>query len=538
MSVRQRQERFRSEDARLARRRRSLNLIAQVDYSDTWSANSPTRAGSYLLLTTPESLRVEHCHGNPPRSWVFSALSAMTTWPYDNSPVHWPGFQVQGAQIGFHGNRHGRHVLFRLRVRTARRLRRAVRRRAKQDRINITIGDKPATIDGERSLSVFFRAAGARVSGDWRLYAVEGRGQRGDSLRHSGTPSSGTTTPCGSICREKRLTVWVDGKRRGTIDLANITQGMAAAAGSGPSLPWTAQVRDRGRYSTDNSERPRVDRQLPRRIAEGADAAEPSEAKKNTAEGESVRSDGRESHDASHDPKPPPKPERRVYARRALGRDHDHRDPDRAVASGGASCPRSGETDAMLQQPEAVGLGDGELRERQRLLSPMASSTGRPAPAASSRTASAATAPSFARPSSSPSGRIWKAATFTTSYDFTYTFYSLQNRTVVNTPMPIYYCPSDRPGGVWNGDQYTRLRGNYVTNWGYCDFTQTVAKPDGVNPLKHRPVARGTRIGTLWAGIGRRRHIGRPFQHHVHGRSDPGAQRTDFDFRGDILNDD
>ncbi len=43
------------------------DLIVQVDYSDTWSANSPTRAGSYLVLTTPESLRVENCHGNPPR---------------------------------------------------------------------------------------------------------------------------------------------------------------------------------------------------------------------------------------------------------------------------------------------------------------------------------------------------------------------------------------------------------------------------------------------------------------------------------------
>jgi prepilin-type processing-associated H-X9-DG protein len=32
--------------------------------------------------------------------------------------------------------------------------------------------------------------------------------------------------------------------------------------------------------------------------------------------------------------------------------------------------------------------------------------------------------------------------------------------------IPIYYCPSDRPGAMWRGDQYWRCRGNYVINWG------------------------------------------------------------------------
>ena len=76
-------------------------LIGRLDYSDTWTANSPTRAGSYLLLDTPESLRMEHCHGNPPRHLVFSSVMALTTWPSDNSPVPWPGFQVPGSRSGF-----------------------------------------------------------------------------------------------------------------------------------------------------------------------------------------------------------------------------------------------------------------------------------------------------------------------------------------------------------------------------------------------------------------------------------------------------
>jgi type II secretory pathway pseudopilin PulG len=33
-------------------------------------------------------------------------------------------------------------------------------------------------------------------------------------------------------------------------------------------------------------------------------------------------------------------------------------------------------------------------------------------------------------------------------------------------PVPIYYCPSDRPGAMWMGDPYWRARGNYVISWG------------------------------------------------------------------------
>jgi prepilin-type N-terminal cleavage/methylation domain-containing protein/prepilin-type processing-associated H-X9-DG protein len=37
---------------------------------------------------------------------------------------------------------------------------------------------------------------------------------------------------------------------------------------------------------------------------------------------------------------------------------------------------------------------------------------------------------------------------------------------VIVTPIPTYYCPSDRPGALWTGDPYYRARGNYVVNWG------------------------------------------------------------------------
>lgn len=34
------------------------------------------------------------------------------------------------------------------------------------------------------------------------------------------------------------------------------------------------------------------------------------------------------------------------------------------------------------------------------------------------------------------------------------------------TKIPLYYCPSDRPNAMWQGDVHWRTRGNYVVNWG------------------------------------------------------------------------
>ena len=134
-----------------------------------------------------------------------------------------------------------------------------------------------------------------------------------------------------------------------------------------------------------------------------------------------------------------------------------------------------------------------------------------------------------------------EAASLYEKFDFTYTFYSPQNRTVVNTPVSVYYCPTDRPGGVWNGDPYTRLRGNYVTNWGYCDFTQTVATPDGTNPQAIGPfsppitvrsgavVGRHRTAADISDGLSRTLFMSELIQ---------AIQDADFDFRGDFLNDD
>jgi len=125
-------------------------------------------------------------------------------------------------------------------------------------------------------------------------------------------------------------------------------------------------------------------------------------------------------------------------------------------------------------------------------------------------------------------------------FDFDYGFYDPINRPVLNIPVSMYYCPSDRPGGIWQGDRYVRLRGNYVTNWGYCDYTQTVAKPDGVNPLKVGPFGPPATVGSAvigrhWKatnitdGLSNTMFLGEVIQ---------AINDTDFDMRGDFFNDD
>ena len=177
----------------------SRELIGQVDYSDTWTANSPTRAGSYLPLTDPEALQVEQCHGNPPRRWVFSKVSSMTTWPLETYQLPWPGCKVPGSKSGFTetGYTHSSYFGFEYGLRNDL----VVQFDAVQtdDRMNITIGDEPATIGGARSLSVFFRAAARGIP---RLPYTRLRRRRPipGFAPASSLHGNGTTTPSASTC--------------------------------------------------------------------------------------------------------------------------------------------------------------------------------------------------------------------------------------------------------------------------------------------------------------------------------------------------
>ncbi|MFO0864642.1 MAG: DUF1559 domain-containing protein [Gemmataceae bacterium] len=48
--------------------------------------------------------------------------------------------------------------------------------------------------------------------------------------------------------------------------------------------------------------------------------------------------------------------------------------------------------------------------------------------------------------------------------------------------VPLYYCPSDRPGALWKGDTYWRARGNYVVSWG------PYTRPYSTNPPPFKAV--------------------------------------------------
>jgi prepilin-type N-terminal cleavage/methylation domain-containing protein/prepilin-type processing-associated H-X9-DG protein len=151
--------------------------------------------------------------------------------------------------------------------------------------------------------------------------------------------------------------------------------------------------------------------------------------------------------------------------------------------------------------------------------------------------------------------RVWVVYTWpyvesggmTAIFDETVHFYQPPN-TYVNTtdgiyakPIPIYYCPSDRPNALWKGDQYWRARGNYAINWGNFkvpnDETltqmETSGKPIALAPfgwkdLKDPKFPRTTKLSEFTDGTSNTMLLSEVVF--------PNADE-DFDIRGDMLND-
>jgi prepilin-type N-terminal cleavage/methylation domain-containing protein/prepilin-type processing-associated H-X9-DG protein len=106
-------------------------------------------------------------------------------------------------------------------------------------------------------------------------------------------------------------------------------------------------------------------------------------------------------------------------------------------------------------------------------------------------------------------------------------------------PEPVYYCPSDRPGAMWQGDIYYRCRGNYVINWGNFEQPATLTDPiqnptNGIAPFGYKDF------------VSKDKPRASSFKDFTDGTSHTmllsevimTAADNTYDIRGDMLNDD
>ena len=114
-------------------------------------------------------------------------------------------------------------------------------------------------------------------------------------------------------------------------------------------------------------------------------------------------------------------------------------------------------------------------------------------------------------------------------YNFKISFCDLGNNDACITfPVPLYYCPDDR-WGIWQGDPYSRSRGNYVLSWGNGSFSQTAVA--GAGPYWQGPFGTDQqfKLRQITDGLSRTMYMSEVVQ---------AIQDTYYDVRGDIFNND
>jgi len=65
-----------------------------------------------------------------------------------------------------------------------------------------------------------------------------------------------------------------------------------------------------------------------------------------------------------------------------------------------------------------------------------------------------------------------EATALASAYNYDELFNTATNRPLCNTPLGVYYCPSDRPGAKAGGNNNTNVRAvNYIINWGTSTYS-------------------------------------------------------------------
>jgi prepilin-type N-terminal cleavage/methylation domain-containing protein/prepilin-type processing-associated H-X9-DG protein len=108
-------------------------------------------------------------------------------------------------------------------------------------------------------------------------------------------------------------------------------------------------------------------------------------------------------------------------------------------------------------------------------------------------------------------------------YNYNYGFWHAENLKLEAVQVPLYFCPSDRPG-MSTADIYVRSRGNYLVNWGFCDFwkSQTGYR---VGPFGQN---RQSSVADIRDGLSNTMFMGEVVQ---------AIQDSDYDLHGDFFND-
>jgi prepilin-type processing-associated H-X9-DG protein len=109
--------------------------------------------------------------------------------------------------------------------------------------------------------------------------------------------------------------------------------------------------------------------------------------------------------------------------------------------------------------------------------------------------------------------QFYEQTGISSNYNYQLAFYEAPNTVkntfngVLCTKIKMYYCPSDRPNAMWQGDTYWRTRGNYVVNWGPITQPYTppgppqFAAPFGYTDFSSVTLPRQTRFAEITDGL-------------------------------------